>query len=343
MKGRLAPSPTGNLHLGNAFTFLLAWLSAKAQGGALVLRLEDLDPQRSRMAFALGILEDLTWLGLTWDEGPALSPPAADSPFFPEKGDFGPYSQSSRLGRYAAVLDNFARQGLLYPCFCTRRELRFLPGAPHAGDEGAPYSGACRRLSSAERSARISSGASFALRLDTAWARERVRRDNPHIPETALFAWEDALRGPQTFVPENSGDDFALRRSDGVYAYQLAVTVDDAAMGVTEVVRGDDLLSSTPRQVLLLRLLGAPIPRYAHVPLLRNGQGERLAKRHPGFALRALRTSGLSPEKTVGLLARLAGLRQTQVPLPPAALVPGFSFRSLRNRVPVLDECSLRA
>ncbi|MDR2076344.1 MAG: tRNA glutamyl-Q(34) synthetase GluQRS [Desulfovibrio sp.] len=341
MRGRLAPSPTGNLHLGNAFAFLLAWLSAAVQKGALVLRLEDIDPDRSRAAFVRGILEDLAWLGLTWDEGPRPSfhpdRRGAESAFFPEEGAFGPYRQSARLERYEAVLQDLRRRNLLYPCFCTRRELRLLASAPHSGDEGVPYPGICRRLSGKERTARLAAKVPFSLRLDTARSMETLLRETPGATEGSLLSWNDAVHGPQVFTPADCGGDFALRRSDGVFAYQLAVAVDDAAMDITEVVRGEDLLSSTPRQILLLRLLGAPLPRYAHIPLLRDAQGQRLAKRHKGLEVRALREAGFSPEAVIGRLAHLAGLRATPAPVPPAGLAEGFSFAFLRGCAPVAD------
>jgi glutamyl-tRNA synthetase len=339
MRGRLAPSPTGNLHLGNVFAFFLAWLSAAAQKGALVLRLEDIDPDRSKAAFVRGILEDLLWLGLTWDEGPL--PPQergrAECAPLPEKGAFGPYGQSACFARYAAVLQDLRHRGLLYPCFCTRREVRLLASAPHIGDEGAPYPGTCRRLSEAERAVRLASGVPFSLRLDTAKAMGILLRETRGATELSLLSWNDLVCGSRSFTLADCGGDFALRRSDGVFAYQLAAAVDDAAMGITEVVRGEDLLSSTPRQILLLRLLGAPLPLYAHVPLVRDAQGQRLAKRHKGLEVRALREAGLSPEMVIGRLACLAGLRATPDPLPLADLIEGFSFLSLRGRIPVVD------
>ena len=342
MRGRLAPSPTGNLHLGNAFAFFLAWLSAAAQKDVLVLRLEDLDPDRSREIFIRSILEDLAWLGLTWDEGPLPSPfpdrGAAEDAAFPEKGGLGPYRQSARLTRYAEFLRDWRCRGLLYPCFCTRRELRHLASAPHIGDEGVPYPGICRRLSEAERAARLAAGAPFSLRLDTGRAVDVLLGETPGVTEQSLLSWHDAVHGTRNLPLADCGGDFALRRSDGVFAYQLAAAVDDAAMGITEVVRGEDLLPSTPRQILLLRLLGAALPRYAHVPLVRDAQGRRLAKRHKGLEVRALRASGLSPEAVIGRLAHLAGLRTTPAPLSLAGLVEDFSFASLRGRAPMAED-----
>jgi glutamyl-tRNA synthetase len=327
--------------LGNAWAFFLAWLSAASQKGLLALRLEDLDPERSKAVFIRGILEDLLWLGLTWDEGPLPGPlrEREDPPetVFPEKGGFGPYRQSARLARYEAALEALRLRGLIYPCFCTRRELRLLASAPHIGEEGPAYPGICRRLSKAERAARLASGAPFALRLDTAGAMAELLRATPGSTEASLLFWDDAVHGPQTHSPADCGGDFALRRSDGVFAYQLAVAVDDADMGISEVVRGEDLLLSTPRQILLLRLLGAPIPRYAHIPLLRDASGQRLEKRHQGLKVSALRRAGLFPETVIGRLAYLAGLRPAPDPAPLAGLAEGFSFSLLRGLRPVAD------
>ncbi|WP_165066726.1 tRNA glutamyl-Q(34) synthetase GluQRS [Desulfovibrio sp. ZJ200] len=296
--GRLAPSPTGYLHLGNAWAFLLAWLAARAQNGLLILRQEDIDPQRSRPEYASAILEDLRWLGLDWDQGPDLGGPA------------GPYEQSRRGDFYTQALARLQAAGLTYPCFCTRKELRLLAAAPHPGDAGAPYPGTCRDLSPEQRAAALRSGRKAALRL--------------RCPDQAIV-FEDGLQGPQNFRLADCGGDFALCRSDGVVAYQLAVAVDDALMGVTQVVRGRDILPSTPRQIALLRLLGYAPPSYLHVPLLLDSGGERLAKRHHSLALRTLREKGADPRQVTGLLGRLAGLNPAGRPLSPAELLPFFS------------------
>lgn len=305
--GRLAPSPTGYAHLGNAWAFLLAWLAARARKGVLILRLEDIDPQRSRPEYAAALLEDLRWLGLDWDQGPDVGGPQ------------GPYEQSRRQSAYAAALARLEAAGLTYPCFCTRRELRLLAAAPHAEDAGAPYPGICRDLSAAQREALFGSGRRAAVRL--------------RCPEEPV-AFEDALLGPQLFRLAECGGDFALRRSDGVVAYQLAVAVDDALMGVNQVVRGRDILPSTPRQIALLHLLGHTVPAYAHIPLLLDGEGRRLAKRHQSLALRALREQGASARRIVGLLSRLAGLNPRGLPVSPAELLPDFAL----ERLPAADQ-----
>ena len=278
VRGRLAPSPTGYMHLGNAWAFLLAWLAVRSAGGTLVLRMEDIDPQRSRPEYARALVEDLRWLGLDWDEGPAVDGAIPDEGDMAEQGPCGPYFQSARAALYDATLDAMDRAGLVYPCYCTRKELRQLAGAPHVDDAGAPYPGTCRHLSPEERRQREARGRRACLRL--------------RCPE-GRFHFQDGLLGEQSFTLEDCGGDFALRRSDGVVAYQLAVALDDALMGITQVVRGRDILTSTPRQLALLRLWGFEPPAYAHIPLLLDGQGERLAKRHQSLGVRELRRQGV--------------------------------------------------
>ena len=301
-QGRLAPSPTGLLHLGNGWAFLLAWLSARSAGGVVILRMEDIDPARSRAHWAEAIMEDLHWLGLDWDYGPDVGGPHA------------PYTQSLRSACYTAILERLTAAGHCYPCYCTRKELRQLAGAPHVEDMGAPYPGLCRRLTPRQRAAREAAGRKACVRL--------------RCPE-APINFEDVVYGPQRFDLQHCGGDFALRRSDGVVAYQLAVVADDAAMGITQVVRGRDILISTPRQILLYRLLGLPAPQYAHIPLLLDAQGERLAKRHQSLSLRALREKGIAPEAVVGLLAWLARWQPRPEPLAAAALLPHFCLHRI--------------
>lgn len=310
-RGRLAPSPTGLLHLGNAWSFLLAWLAARVEGGRVVLRMEDIDPARSRREWARAICDDLRWLGLDWDEGPAEDAPHGDDADGGEKGLFGPYAQSRRNALYEQAFAGLERAGLVYPCYCTRKELRDLAGAPHGaadglGAAGAAYPGTCRKLSPAQRREQEKNGRRAAWRLA--------------CPEGGGVMFHDAVLGPQYFTLDACGGDFALRRSDGVWAYQLAVVVDDARMGITQVVRGEDIVWSTPRQLLLFHLLGARPPAYAHVPLLYDAAGERLAKRHRSLALRALRDAGVRPENVVGWLARVAGLTGSAAPATAAGL-----------------------
>lgn len=321
VRGRLAPSPTGLMHLGNAWAFLLAWLAARASGGGaggqVVLRLEDIDPERSRPEFAAEILRDLRWLGLDWDEGP-------DAP-----GPCGPYEQGQRLDSYAAAIEILTQAGRVYPCFCTRKELRSLAAAPHAthlplpGDGSPAYPGTCRNLTPAQRAELLRQGRRPALRL---------RCDDISID------FHDLVAGPQRLSLSECGGDFALRRSDGVFAYQLAVVLDDLAMNITQVVRGDDILTSTPRQIFLYRLLGARPPRHAHLPLVLDAQGERLAKRHQSLTLAGLRDSGISAPSIVGYLAWRAGLQDAPRPRAPQSLVPGFSFATLPSEPVRLPE-----
>ncbi|HRE00087.1 MAG TPA: tRNA glutamyl-Q(34) synthetase GluQRS, partial [Ilumatobacteraceae bacterium] len=245
--GRFAPSPTGRLHLGNLRTAMVAWLSARHHGGQFLVRMEDLDRVTSSTAHEAAQLADLAALGLDWD-GPVVR-------------------QSERFGLYDDAIARLDAAGRLYECFCTRREIREAASAPH-GDltAGDAYPGTCRRLSAAGREARRAEGRPPALRLDAEGEVVQVADDVLGVIRLAV-------------------DDVVVRRNDGVPAYNLAVVVDDAAQGVTEVVRGDDLATSTPRQVLLQRLLGLVTPRYRHVPLVLGGDGQRLAKRHGAVTL----------------------------------------------------------
>lgn len=308
VRGRLAPSPTGYLHLGNAWAFLLAWLAARAQDGEVLLRIEDIDPQRSRPEYTAAVLEDLNWLGLDWDFGPGAKD-VADA-----AASVGPYEQSCRGALYAEALARLEQAGLTYPCFCTRKELRSLAAAPHVDDVGAPYPGTCRRLTPAQREAFLARGRRPCVRL--------------RCPEDAV-RFTDAVQGPQCLTLADCGGDFALRRSDGVVAYQLAVAVDDALMGITQVVRGRDILPSTPRQIALLRLLGHAVPQYAHVPLLLDQEGQRLAKRHAALSLRSLRQAGAAARDIIGLLGLLANVNPGGGPAAPSELLPGFALSRL--------------
>jgi glutamyl-tRNA synthetase len=264
--GRFAPSPTGPLHLGSLRTALVAWLFARSRSARFLLRIEDLDPQRSRAEFERAQLADLGALGLDWD-GQVVR-------------------QSERTALYDDALARLDAAGRLYPCFCTRAEIREAASAPHGELPEGAYPGTCRSLSDAERRARIATGRPFAL---------RVRAD------AARIEFSDRLLGQRGGIV----DDFVVRRADGVHAYQLAVVVDDAAQGVGEVVRGADLADSTPRQILLARLLGLEVPAYAHVPLVLGPDGSRLAKRHRGSIV-AERSE--APELTLALLAHSLGL-----------------------------------
>jgi glutamyl-tRNA synthetase len=304
--GRFAPSPTGPLHLGNARTALLSWLAARAAGGRYVMRVEDLDGPRVRAGQEARILDELRWLGLDWDEGPDVG------------GPVGPYRQSERLPRYAAALERLRAAGLVYPCSCSRAEIATAAQAPHGpGDEGPRYPGTCRALGAGE-AARRAGGRSPAWRF--------------RVPEGTVVEFEDGVHGHRRHDVAAEAGDFVVARADGVPAYQLAVVVDDAAMGVTEVVRGDDLLPSTARQLLLYRALGLPPPRFAHVPLVAGEDGARLAKRHGALSLGELREQGVDPRAVIGLLAALSGLGPPGGRAAPQQLLAGFSLaRVLRG------------
>ncbi len=297
--GRFAPSPSGRIHLGNILCCLLAWLSARQKGGKVILRIEDLDTARCPTRYAEQMLEDLRWLGLDWDEGPEAG------------GSAGPYFQSQRTALYQTALERLESLGLVYPCFCTRAELH-AASAPHREDGTTVYAGTCRSLSPAEREERAKHR-SPALRLQ--------------VPDKE-FSFIDGHMGHYTEQLAQDCGDFLLRRSDGMFAYQLAVVVDDAAMGVTEVVRGADLLSSTPRQLYLYRLLELTPPAFIHFPLLLAPDGRRLSKRDADAGLDSLR-GRITAETLLGRLAQLAGFHPSGAPRPAAALLESFSWEKV--------------
>jgi glutamyl/glutaminyl-tRNA synthetase len=267
-RSRLAPSPTGLLHLGHARTFLIAARRAAEHHGKLILRNEDLDPQRSRPEFASAMIHDLQWLGIRWSEGPNCG------------GPYGPYSQSERRPLYLEAWRKLRDAGAIYPCTCSRKDLTNSASAPHDSDDEPIYPGRCRQRTDAGQ---------FAEPAGINW-RFRV-----HDRERVTFI--DLNLGPQSYVAGHDFGDFLVWRRDDVPAYQLAVVVDDAAMQITEVVRGADLLKSTARQLLLIRALGYATPDYFHCELLRDGEGKRLAKRHDALSIRQLRENGRSAEE----------------------------------------------
>lgn len=268
--GRFAPTPSGRMHMGNLFAALLAWLSIRSKDGLLILRMEDLDTQRTNSGYADVLRRDLEWLGLTWDR--ETEP------------------QSRRTAQYEAVFEELNARGLLYPCYCSRNRLHSV-NAPHAGENIFIYDGRCRNLTPEEW---------LKMERSPAW---RLR-----VPDREM-SLTDGLQGLyQENLARDCGD-FVLRRSDGMYVYQLAVVVDDAAAGVTEVVRGRDLLSSCPRQMYLQELLGYPAPMYYHVPLLLSADGRRLSKRDRDMDLSVL-SQTMSPEDILGRLAFWAGLQK---------------------------------
>ena len=296
--GRFAPTPSGRMHLGNVFAFLVAWLSAKSRGGSIVLRMEDLDTQRTSAEFAEILRQDLTWLGLTWDE--ETSP------------------QSARSDIYKTYFSRLEEMGLLYPCYCTRSQLHNV-NAPHRSDGTYVYPGTCRELTKEQQA---------AFGRAPAW---RVR-----VPDRD-FAVEDMGQGLYRENLLRDCGDFVVRRADGVFVYQLAVTVDDGLSGVTEVVRGVDLLNSSPRQMYLQELLGFPKPGYGHVPLLLAPDGRRLSKRDKDLDLGELRKR-MTPERLIGLLAYAGGLLEKPEAVSARELAGEFSWDRLKTGDIYLNE-----
>jgi glutamyl-tRNA synthetase len=275
-RGRLAPSPTGHLHLGHSRTFWTAQQRAQASGGVLVLRNEDLDATRFKLEFVDAMLEDLRWFGFEWQEGPDCG------------GPFGPYNQSERREFYLAAMRKLQAGGFIYPCTCSRSDVRRALSAPHQGEDEPVYPGTCREKFKLSREApAFDPNPASASHLKTNW---RFR-----VPDGETIAFADGQRGPQQFVAGKDFGDFVVWRHDGVPAYQFSVVVDDAAMQITEVVRGADLLNSTARQLLLYRALDVPAPQFYHCPLMTDEKGVRLAKRHDALSLRRLRAEGISP------------------------------------------------
>lgn len=289
--GRFAPTPSGRMHLGNVFAALIAWLSVRSRGGEMVLRMEDLDTQRTSREFAAVLRDDLRWLGLDYDRE---TPP-----------------QSQRSAVYDAYFEKLAQMGLLYPCYCTRSQLHSV-NAPHLSDGTYVYPGTCRHLTQPQRE---------AFHRPPAW---RVM-----VPDR-LWAVEDRLQGHFEWNLATDCGDMVVRRADGVYVYQLAVTVDDGEAGITEVVRGMDLLSSAPRQMYLQELFGFPHPAYGHVPMLLAPDGRRLSKRDRDLDLGTLR--GLvSPAQLIGALAYACGLIDQRTPISARELAGTFSWDTLRK------------
>ncbi len=289
--GRFAPTPSGRMHLGNVFSALLAWLSVRAQGGEMVLRMEDLDTLRTSAEYAETLRADLAWLGLDYDRE---TPP-----------------QSQRSETYDRYFEQLREMGLLYPCYCTRSQLHSV-NAPHLSDGTYVYPGTCRDLTQAQRA---------AIHRPPAW---RVK-----VPDR-LWSLDDRVQGHYELNLARECGDMVVRRADGVYVYQLAVTVDDGEAGVTEVVRGMDLLSSAPRQMYLQELFGFPHPVYAHVPMLLAPDGRRLSKRDQDLDLGELQKH-LAPEAVVGRLAHAAGIIDRQTPVSARELVKEFTWQKIKG------------
>lgn len=303
--GRYAPSPSGRLHLGNILSSLLAWLDVRSAGGRLIFRLEDLDPQRSYADYARLMADDLLWLGLDWDEG-----------WRPGEGKN--YTQGARTGLYEGAFNYLKNQGLLYPCYCSRAQ-RLAASAPHPGeprDSGC----ACRHMSALRREALEKQGRRPAWKIS--------------VPDK-IITFTDGHYGKFSNNLRGSGD-FIVRRSDGVFAYQLAVSVDDGDMGITSVVRARDLLSSTARQIWLIEELGYTPPGYAHSPLLAAPNGRKLSKREGDLNMEALRQR-YSPEELCGVLAKLSGLRDTDKPVTPQELAATFSWDRVKKDDILID------
>lgn len=287
--GRFAPSPTGRMHLGNVFSALLSWLSARAQGGTWLLRIEDIDPQRSRHEYADMLMDDLQWLGLEWDGKPCW--------------------QSQRGDIYARYLQQLTDAGLIYPCYCTRADI-LATQAPHESDGRVVYKGTCRNLPPGARKGPA------ALRMK--------------VPDEGrgIVTFTDGHYGTHTVDLTTQCGDFIVRRKDGAWAYQLAVVVDDVLMGINEVVRGRDLLLSSPQQIYLAQQLGFTPPRFTHLPLLCNTAGQRLSKRDKSLDMGCLRQR-FTPNQIIGLLAHAAGLQPTPDAVSVQSLVKTFSWNKV--------------
>lgn len=304
--GRFAPTPSGQMHLGNAFSALLAWLDVRHVGGKMVLRIEDLDRERCSRAKAEQLLADLNWLGLDWDEGGLLPG----------------YIQSERGAQYQAAFDKLAEAGTVYPCYCSRAE-RMAANAPHAADGAVVYSGRCRGLSAEKRIELENDGRRPAWRVQ--------------VPNEDILLVDGNLGAYRENLAQDCGD-FIIKRADGVFAYQLAVVVDDAAMGVTRVVRGSDLLSSAPRQMWLHGMLGNKPPEFYHVPLLLAPDGKRLAKRDGALAISELKQKHTA-EEIVGWLAYQAGLIDEPVAVAARDLVCGFDWARVVKSDITINNC----
>lgn len=315
-RGRYAPTPSGQLHLGNARTALLAWLQMRHAGGEFILRIEDVDRTRCRAEYTELLLEDLRWLGMDWDEGPDLG------------GPHEPYIQSECEPLYQDALAKLTALGRVYPCYCSRADIRALARAPHGlSSEGPSYPGTCRELSKEDR--RIK-------------AEQKVPSIRLIVPKQGPVSFLDGFFGEQRF-PAGTGGDFVLKRADGMYGYQLAVILDDARMGITDVLRGSDLLDSTPRQLWLYDALGLTPPAFTHVPLVLGPDGSKLSKRHGSIAMHSLRRNGVHPESIVGWLAYLSGLIPSPEPVHPLELVPLFSLAKLSTDPVILPDSLLRS
>ena len=296
--GRFAPTPSGRMHLGNVFAALMSWLSPKSQGGDWILRMEDLDTLRTKAEYAELLRDDLRWLGLNWDEETE--------------------AQSTRSAVYDRYFEELREKNLLFPCYCTRSQLHNV-NAPHLSDGTYVYAGTCRNLTAEERA-----------------AKKRLPSWRVMVPDRE-YAFTDLVQGPYRENLLTDCGDFVVRRADGVYVYQLAVTVDDGESGVTEVVRGWDLLGSAPRQMYLQELFGFKHPTYAHIPMLMAPEGRRLSKRDQDLDMGALR-SRLTPEQLIGVLAHAAGLTENAQPISAKELATVFDWSKISGKEIVVTE-----
>jgi glutamyl-tRNA synthetase len=305
--GRLAPSPTGAQHLGNAKTYLLAYWSARSSGSRMVLRIEDVDSPRVKPWAIEQAIDDLRWLGIDWDEGPDVG------------GDSAPYIQSQRIPQYRDALSRLIAADRVFPCTCSRKDIASAGSAPHFDHEGAVYPGTCSLWHAGDP---LPPAGEFCWRFRAA---------------EHSVSFTDRMLGPQLCVPATALGDFPITQKSGDPSYQLAVVVDDAAMGVTEVVRGDDLVASTFRQIDLYHALGLEVPTFAHVPLVLGSDRRRLAKRHGDTRLSQYRDSGVSPESIVGWAAHSAGLAPDPTPRAARDLVDRFDWEKVSPDVVVVQ------
>jgi glutamyl-tRNA synthetase len=312
---RFAPSPTGSLHLGNARTAFFNFLAARSAGGRMVLRIEDTDAERSDAGLLVRLLEDLRWLGIGWEEGPDIGGPHA------------PYAQSGRSAHYAAAVASLAERGLVYPCFCTQEELQLARRAQLAAGRPPRYAGTCARLAPDEIERRRAAGRGAALRF--------------RVPGGRVVEFSDAIHGPQRFATDDIGD-FVVARADGSAAFFLGNAIDDADMGVTLVLRGDDHLANTPRQVLLLEALGNRVPSYGHLPLVLAANGAPLSKREGAAGLHELRDQGYLPAALRNYLLRVGHTCGTDAWLEADAMPAHFDLGRVSRSPARFDEAQLR-
>lgn len=311
MKGRFAPSPSGRMHLGNVYAALISWLSVKKKGGTWVLRIEDLDPQRCKLDYAIQLEDDLRWLGLDWDEGGTEN-----------RGKCGPYLQSQRSEIYEEYLEKLRKTGLTYPCTCTRADI-MATQAPHESDGRIVYKGTCRPSSLTK---------TITKTVDTKEAQcQKEAATRLFVPDREI-AFTDGHYGAQSVNLATHCGDFVLRRKDGAWAYQLAVVVDDALMGITEVVRGRDLLLSASQQLYLYDILSLDAPDFIHFPLLCNEAGQRLSKRDKSLDMGELREM-FTPEQIIGRIAYFAGQTEREEPMNAQELLKMFEW----SKIPTND------